>query len=105
MEAAEYPIVVGILLTISILGGTANSLVIALFVRNKKASPLYCLLRSTLRNFYYLVRNLMAFFFFLMSELHFNLFDCRISHSWRTRRGECYHFFLGIMVFGFMEFG
>ena len=63
MEAAEYPIVVGILLTISILGGTANSLVIALFVRNKKASPLYCLLRSTLRNFYYLVRNLMAFFF------------------------------------------
>jgi hypothetical protein len=49
MEAAEYPIVVGILLTISILGGTANSLVIALFVRNKKASPLYCL-RSTLHN-------------------------------------------------------
>jgi hypothetical protein len=49
MEAAEYPIVVGILLTISILGGTANSLVIALFVRNKKASPLYCLLCSTLR--------------------------------------------------------
>jgi hypothetical protein len=25
------------------------------------------------------------YFFFLMSGLHFNLFNCRISHSWRTR--------------------
>ena len=35
---------------------------------------------------------------FTMSELHFNLFDRRIFHFWRPRRGECYHF-LGIRFF------
>ena len=40
-----------------------------------------------------------------MSELHFKLFDCRISHSWRTRRGECYHF-LGnqVLFYVFISF-
>ena len=33
------------------------------------------------------------FFFLKKAELYFNLFNCRISHSWRTRRGECYHLF------------